>query len=130
LGFRTFPTHDEGCHLIEIAGKRTSYSGAITDARVGLVRDLVKVISPLAMADLKKARARLDRMARQVPPEESWTAPKAGRLGQPPVQRIGQREGEVVVHADAPDGEPCGPTVRASRATVATPSHSGGPDRI
>ena len=73
----TFPTHDEGRHLIEMAGKRTSYSGAITDARVGLVRSLVKVISPLAMADLEQARARLDWMARQVPLEEPWIAPKA-----------------------------------------------------
>jgi monoamine oxidase len=77
LGVDTFPTYDEGHHLIEIAGKRTSYSGAITDARVGLVRDLVKVISPLAMVDLERARANLDRMARQVPLEEPWMAPKA-----------------------------------------------------
>jgi len=72
-----FPTYDEGRHLIEIGNKRTSYTGAITDARVGLVRDLVKVISPLAMADLERARAHLDRMARQVPLEEPWAARKA-----------------------------------------------------
>jgi len=77
LGVDTFPTHDEGRHLIEMAGKLTSYCGAITDARVGLVRDLVKVISPLAMVDFEQARARLDRMARQVPLEEPWIAPKA-----------------------------------------------------
>lgn len=77
LGVGTFPTHDRGRHLIEMAGKLTSYSGAITDARMGLVRDLVKVISPLAMVDLEQARARLDRMARQVPLEEPWMAPRA-----------------------------------------------------
>ena len=35
LGVGTFPTHDEGRHLIEMAGKLTSYTGALTDARVG-----------------------------------------------------------------------------------------------
>jgi monoamine oxidase len=79
LGVGTFPTHDEGRHLIEIGGKRASYTGAITDARVGLVRDLSRAISPLALADLEQARMRLDRMARQVPLEEPWRAPKARR---------------------------------------------------
>ncbi|HWI96683.1 MAG TPA: FAD-dependent oxidoreductase [Solirubrobacterales bacterium] len=32
LGVETFPTYDEGRHLIEIAGKLTSYSGPLTDA--------------------------------------------------------------------------------------------------
>jgi monoamine oxidase len=77
LGVGTFPTHDEGRHLIEMAGKRTTYSGALTDARVGLVRELSRVISPLALADLEQARTRLDRMAREVPLEEPWMAPKA-----------------------------------------------------
>ncbi|MEX2448943.1 MAG: flavin monoamine oxidase family protein [Solirubrobacterales bacterium] len=77
LGVDTFPTYDEGRHLIEIAGRRASYSGALTDARLGLVRDLVRAISPLALVDFEQARARLDRMARQVPLEAPWTAPKA-----------------------------------------------------
>jgi monoamine oxidase len=70
LGVGTFPAHDEGRHLIEMAGKRTSYTGALTDARVGLVRELSRVISPLAQADFEQARARLDRMALEVPLEE------------------------------------------------------------
>jgi monoamine oxidase len=77
LGVGTFPTHDEGRHLIEMAGKRTSYSGALTDARVSLVRDLSRAISPPALADFEQARARLDRMARKVPLEEPWMAPRA-----------------------------------------------------
>ena len=77
LGVETFPTHDEGRHLIEMGGKLASYEGRITDARLRLVRDLSRAISPLAMADLEQARARLDRMARQVPLEEPWMAPKA-----------------------------------------------------
>ena len=77
LGVATFPTHDQGRHLVEMDGKLTSYAGAITDARLSLVRDLARAISPLALADLEQARARLDRMARQVPLEEPWMAPKA-----------------------------------------------------
>jgi monoamine oxidase len=73
----TFPTHDEGRHLIEMDGKLTSYSGALTDARLGLVRELSPAISPLALADFEQARARLDHMAREVPLEEPWMAPRA-----------------------------------------------------
>lgn len=77
LDVGTFPTHDEGRHLIEMAGKLTSYTGALTDARIGLVRELSRVISPLALADFEQARGRLDRMAREVPLEEPWMASKA-----------------------------------------------------
>jgi monoamine oxidase len=77
LGVATFPTHDQGRHLIEMSGRRTSYSGRLTDARIGLVRDLSRAISPLALVDFEQARARLDRMARQVPLEAPWMAPKA-----------------------------------------------------
>ncbi|HEU4944902.1 MAG TPA: FAD-dependent oxidoreductase, partial [Solirubrobacterales bacterium] len=73
----TFPTYDKGRHLIEIDGKRASYTGALTDARVSLLRDLSSAISPLALADFEQARARLDRMARRVPLGEPWAAPKA-----------------------------------------------------
>ncbi len=77
LGVGTFPTHDEGRHLIEMAGRGISYAGALTDARLALVRDPSRAISPLALADFEQARARLDRMAREVPLEEPWMAPKA-----------------------------------------------------
>ncbi len=77
LGVDTFPTHDAGRHLIEIAGKLASYSGPITDASPRLVRDLSRAISPLALIDFEQARARLDRMARSVPLEEPWLAAKA-----------------------------------------------------
>jgi monoamine oxidase len=79
LGVGTFPTHDEGRHLIEVGGRRASYTGALTDARLGLLRDLSSAVSPLAMADLEQARARLDRMAREVPLEAPWAAAKARR---------------------------------------------------
>src|ERR1700710_1635092 len=69
LGVHTFPTYDEGRHLIEIAGKLASYAGPLTDASPRLVRDLSRAISPLALIDFEQARARLDRMARGVPLE-------------------------------------------------------------
>lgn len=77
LGVATFPTHDEGRHLLEMSGRRTSYSGALTDVGIGLIRDLSRAISPLALADFEQARARLDRIAKQVPLEQPWMAPKA-----------------------------------------------------
>jgi monoamine oxidase len=77
LGVGTFPTHDEGRHLIEMDGKLTSYTGALTDARLGLLRELSRAISPLALADFEQARVRLDRMAREVPLEEPWMAARA-----------------------------------------------------
>jgi monoamine oxidase len=79
LGVGTFPTYDQGRHVIEMEGKRASFSGSLTDASIGLVRDLSKAISPLALADFEQARVRLDRMARQVPLEAPWQAPKARR---------------------------------------------------
>lgn len=79
LGVATFPTYDQGRHVIEMDGKRTTFSGAFTDASLQLVRDLSRAISPLALADFEQARARLDRMARQVPLEAPWSAPKARR---------------------------------------------------
>ncbi len=77
LGVGTFPTYNQGRHLIEMKGRVSSYEGPLTDARLGLVRDLARVVSPLALADFERARARLDRMARRVPLEEPWMAPKA-----------------------------------------------------
>jgi len=77
LGIETFPTHDEGRHLLEVEGRRAAYAGSLAEFRVGLVRDLSRAISPLALAEFEAARARLDRMARQVPLERPWEAPRA-----------------------------------------------------
>ncbi|MGN6258934.1 MAG: flavin monoamine oxidase family protein [Solirubrobacterales bacterium] len=77
LGIGTFPTFDEGRHVIEMGGKRATFAGSFTDANIGLVRNLSKAISPLALADFEQARVRLDRMAERVPLEAPWDAPKA-----------------------------------------------------
>jgi len=79
LGIGTFPTYDRGRHLVEMNGRRASFTGSFTDARIDLLRDLGRAISPLALGDFEQARMRLDRMARQVPLEEPWAAPKARR---------------------------------------------------
>jgi monoamine oxidase len=76
LGVITFPTHDEGREVLEMGGKRTTYSD-FTRVRPELLRDLSRAISPLALIDFEQARARLDRMAKQVPLEAPWQAPKA-----------------------------------------------------
>lgn len=73
----TFPTWDRGRHLIEIAGRRGSYSGRLDSFSPRLLRDLSKALSPAALVEFELTRARLDRMARQVPLEEPWAAPKA-----------------------------------------------------
>ena len=44
LGIETFPTHNAGRHLLEVGGKVTSFTGALTDARLTLVRDLSRAI--------------------------------------------------------------------------------------
>lgn len=59
-----------------MGGKRTTYSD-FNRVRPELLRDLSRAISPLALIDFEQARARLDRMARRVPLEAPWEAPKA-----------------------------------------------------
>lgn len=76
LGVATFPTYDEGREVLEMGGKRTTYSD-FDRVRPELLRDLSRAISPLALIDFEQARARLDRMARRVPLEAPWQAPKA-----------------------------------------------------
>jgi monoamine oxidase len=65
LGLETFPTHATGDNLVEYQGRLKRYRGAIPR------------INPLILADVGQAQARLDRMARQVPLDAPWTAPKA-----------------------------------------------------
>lgn len=77
LGVGTFPTYDEGRHVLEMGGRRATFAGSFTDAGLQLVRDLSKAISPLALADFEQARVRLDRMAKRVPLASPWDAPKA-----------------------------------------------------
>src|SRR3954452_14673268 len=68
LGLETFPTYDEGENIIEWRGKLVRYTGAIPR------------INPAVIADVGQAQFRLDRLARTVPLEAPWEAPKAADL--------------------------------------------------
>lgn len=68
LGITTFPTYDTGDKVLHFNGKRATYSGTIPR------------ISPLVLAEIGQAQARLELLARRVPTDAPWTAPGAGRL--------------------------------------------------
>jgi monoamine oxidase len=65
LGIPTFPTYAEGDNLVELGGSLRRYRGAIPR------------INPAVLVDVAQAQLRLDRMARRVPPEAPWRAPRA-----------------------------------------------------
>ena len=65
LGLESFPTYDQGEHVIEYEGELKRYTGTIPK------------ISKRHLADFGQAQWKLDRMARKVPPDAPWTAPKA-----------------------------------------------------
>ncbi len=65
LGVGTFPTYDTGKKVLHFNGKRGTYSGAIPR------------INPLVLADIGRAQARLESLARKVPTDAPWTAPRA-----------------------------------------------------
>jgi monoamine oxidase len=68
LGVDTFATHGEGENVIEYAGRLRRYSGTIPR------------INPLVLLDVERAQRRLNRLAREVPLEAPWEAPRAARL--------------------------------------------------
>ena len=65
VGVGTYPTHGEGENLFEHEGRLRRYRGTIPR------------INPLVLAEVGVAMARLNRMARSVPPEAPWTAARA-----------------------------------------------------
>ncbi|WP_229052494.1 FAD-dependent oxidoreductase [Aeromicrobium sp. Leaf350] len=65
LGLATFETYTAGQTVYLRRGKRTTFAGTIPP------------MAPLALADFAQAQIRLERMAKKVPAEEPWTAPKA-----------------------------------------------------
>jgi monoamine oxidase len=68
LGVGTFPTWDEGSHVLWLRGRRRLYRG-----------DPPLRAAPVALLDFAQSVARLDRMARKLPHGEPWRAPKAER---------------------------------------------------
>lgn len=67
LGLETFPTYNDGENLLRFGKTQARYTGGIPR------------INPLTLADMGQAQARLDRLARQVPLDAPWTAPRAER---------------------------------------------------
>lgn len=67
LGVETFPTWTAGENVLEAGGALRHYRGTVP--RLGAH----------VLADVAQAQWRLDRMARAVPPEAPWEAPRAER---------------------------------------------------
>jgi len=65
LGVATFPTYDTGRKVLHFNGKRGTYSGTIPR------------INPLVLADVGRAQARLESLARRVSTGAPWTAARA-----------------------------------------------------
>jgi monoamine oxidase len=67
VGVETFPTYSRGENVIEWDGRLKRFRGTIPR------------INPAILADVAQAQYRLDRMAREVPLEEPWTARRAAQ---------------------------------------------------
>ncbi len=65
LGLERFETYDEGFNQFEFRGRLSRYTGAIPR------------INPIVLADIAQLQARIERMAKQVPLDAPWSAPKA-----------------------------------------------------
>ena len=68
LAIATFPTYDTGRKVLHFNGRRGTYAGTIPR------------ISPLVLADIGQAQARLEALARRIPTETPWTAAQAEKL--------------------------------------------------
>jgi monoamine oxidase len=68
LGLVSFPSHNDGEVLLLLGGRR---------ARMASHRGAIPPLSPFVLADLAQAQARFERLARQVPVESPWDAPRA-----------------------------------------------------
>jgi monoamine oxidase len=65
LGLESFSTYSRGEHVVEYEGELHRYTGTIPK------------LSKRLLADFGQAQWKLDRMARKVPADAPWTAPKA-----------------------------------------------------
>lgn len=68
LGVQTFPTFNEGKSVLELGGRLKRYSGTIP--RVG----------PLVLADIARARRRLQKLASRIDTEAPWLTADAAAL--------------------------------------------------
>jgi monoamine oxidase len=68
LQIETYPTHTDGQNVLELNGRLSRYSGTIPR------------LNPLALLDVERTRRKLDALARTVPREAPWDAPRAREL--------------------------------------------------
>jgi monoamine oxidase len=68
LGLDTFPTYGEGQNVIEYRGRLRRYEGTIPR------------LNPLVLLDVQRAMRKVNRMARRIPLEAPWEAPRAEAL--------------------------------------------------
>lgn len=68
LGLRTYPTYDQGRHIVEFGGSVRHYTGRIP------------WLGALTLADIGLAQWRIDRTARRLPLNAPWAAEDAARL--------------------------------------------------
>ncbi|WP_216328198.1 flavin monoamine oxidase family protein [Deinococcus aestuarii] len=68
LGLEVYPTHDEGQNLAHLLGKTLRYRG------------LIPPLPPHVLADYALLSGRFEALARRIPKEAPWTAPKAEAL--------------------------------------------------
>lgn len=67
-GLSTYPTHDQGSHLLHWRGSLRRYRGQIPRA------------DPATLLDVAQLQLRLDRAARRLPAGRPWDAPSAAEL--------------------------------------------------
>lgn len=71
LGLETFPTYNEGQHVVVLGG---------STSRMAAHRGAVPKLNPFVLADLFQGLTRFKRLADRVPLEEPWRAPRARKL--------------------------------------------------
>lgn len=71
LGLQTFPTYNDGKHVMILNGKRLL---------VGSQRGAIPKLNPFALADLAQGLARFNRLVRTIDIERPWASPKAQQL--------------------------------------------------
>lgn len=71
LGLETFSTYNDGRHVVDLGGRRST---------MGSSKGAVPKLNPFVLADLAQGLARFARLARTVPLDEPWNAPDARRL--------------------------------------------------
>lgn len=65
LGIGTFPTHDDGRHVLHWDGRRRTFAGQLPP------------LPPVAALDIAQGLARFERLAAAIDPATPWDAPKA-----------------------------------------------------